>query len=343
MATLTAEHLESIQRDGFAHVAGVFDEELDLRPVDEEFAAILDRVAHDLHAAGQISSAYESLPFEERFIRVSAEAPTSIMEHFEISMAQPHERREPGQPYLDPSQRTPLIMNTGQATLNLLRSPRLLDVLEQLLGGEIYCNPVQHTRIKLPSSVSEAQTPAQRATGLTGTTMWHQDGAVVLPEADRTFTITVWIAMNDATVENGCLMYATSSHRGGLAFHCPNTGNAKPGLAGNIPEEWVDLESAIPVPAKRGDVLLHVPLTKHRSLDNRSNGIRWSFDLRYHKTGEPTGRPLFPGFVARSRSNPESELRDATAWRVLWEDARNRLMEMEKPSFNRWNIDSSIC
>jgi phytanoyl-CoA hydroxylase len=343
MATLTAEHFESLQHDGFAHVAGVFDEELDLRPVDAEFAEILDRLARDLHASGQIASTYESLSFEERFIRVSAEAPVSIMEHFEISLAQPHELRAIGEGAGIQRPRTPLRMNTGQATLNLLRSPRLLDLIEPLIGGEIYCNPVQHTRIKLPSAVGETLTPAQRATGLTDTTIWHQDGGVVLPEADRTFTVTVWIAMNDATIQNGCLVYARSSHRSGLAFHCPTTGKAKPGLAGSIPEEWVDLETAIPVPARRGDVLLHVPLTKHRSLANRSNGIRWSFDLRYHKTGEPTGRPLFPGFVARSRSDPASELRDAAAWRTLWEDARNRLMEMEKPSFNRWNVDSSIC
>jgi phytanoyl-CoA hydroxylase len=341
MPTLTSEHLESLQREGFAHVAGVFDEDLDLRPVDAEFGAILDRVARDLHASGQIPSAYETLPFEERFIRVSAEAPRSIMEHFEISIAQPQDRRPelPGGAGDGPG--TPLIMNTGQATLDLLRSPRLMDLLEPLLGGEIYCNPVQHTRIKLPRSVGEVQTPAQRATGLTDTTFWHQDAGVVLPEADRTFTVTVWIAMNDATVENGCLLYARSSHRSGLAFHCPTT--AKPGLAGTIPEEWIDGETAVPAPARRGDVLLHVPLTKHRSLPNTSNGIRWSFDLRYHRIGEPTGRPLFPGFVARSRANPASELRDAAAWRVLWDDARNRLLEMEKQSFNRWNVDSSVC
>ena len=64
---------------------------------------------------------------------------------------------------------------------------------------------------------------------------------------------------------------------------------------------------------------------------------------RYHKTGKPTGRPLFPGFVARSRSRPDTELRDATDWRDLWRAAWDRLLEIEKPSFNRWNVDSSVC
>jgi len=343
VATLTPEHIERFQRDGYVRVANVFDEELDLRPVDDEFAVILDRVAHNLHASGQIASTYADLPFEQRFIRVSAEAPSSIMEHFEISLAQPHELREAGEDAAAQRRANPLTMNTGQATLNLLRSPRLMDVLEPLLGGEIFCNPVQHARIKLPLTVGEHLTPAQRATGLTDTTVWHQDGGVVLPEADRTFTVTAWVPMTDATEENGCLVYAERSHRSGLAFHCPTTGSARPALAGSIPEEWIDLDSAIPVPARRGDVILHVPLTKHRSLANRSDGIRWSFDLRYHRTGEPTGRPLFPGFVARSRANPQTELRDASAWRATWQAAWAHLLEIEKPVFNRWAVDSAVC
>lgn len=341
MVTLAAKHLAQLEQNGFAHVPGVLDEELDLRPVDEEFSAILDRVAHELHRSRQISSAYGELPFDQRVVRVAAEAPESIMEHFEISLAQPHELAMSG---LHPDERKKRFrMNTGQATLNLLRSPRLMDVLEPLIGGEIYCNPVQHTRIKLPIEVSRQLTPAQRRTGLTDTTVWHQDGGVVLPEADRTFTVTVWVAMTDATEENGCLEYSRRSHRSGLSFHCPTTGTARPALAGSIPEEWIDTDTVVTAPARRGDVLLHVPLTRHRSLPNRTGGIRWSFDLRYHRTGEPTGRPLFPGFVARSRSQPETELRDADAWRDQWQAAWNHLLEIEKPAFNRWNVDSSVC
>jgi hypothetical protein len=65
-----------------------------------------------------------------------------------------------------------------------------------------------------------------------------------------------------------------------------------------------------------------------------SDDIRWSFDLRYQPIGQPTGRPAFPGFVARSRRYPESELRDWREWRQLWLDARARLAEGEDPTFN---------
>ena len=56
---------------------------------------------------------------------------------------------------------------------------------------------------------------------------------------------------------------------------------------------------------KKGDVLFMDRLTMHASLPNVSDEIRWSFDLRYNRTGDATGRSWFPGFVARSRSNPE--------------------------------------
>ncbi|MEO1266238.1 MAG: phytanoyl-CoA dioxygenase, partial [Pseudomonadota bacterium] len=37
--------------------------------------------------------------------------------------------------------------------------------------------------------------------------------------------------------------------------------------------------------------------------------------------GQATGRPAFPGFVARSRLKPETALRDPARWRQLWLDA----------------------
>ena len=71
----------------------------------------------------------------------------------------------------------------------------------------------------------------------------------MLPEADGKHTITVWAAMTDATVENGCLVYERRSHRPGLAFHCPSTPVNK-NLAVAIPDQWIDDERAAPVPAQ---------------------------------------------------------------------------------------------
>ena len=50
-----------------------------------------------------------------------------------------------------------------------------------------------------------------------------------------------------------------------------------------------------------GDVLFLNKLTMHASLPNLSEDVRWSVDVRYQPTGEPTGRPLVPGLC---RSKP---------------------------------------
>jgi hypothetical protein len=49
--------------------------------------------------------------------------------------------------------------------------------------------------------------------------------------------------------------------------------------------------------------------------------VRWSIDLRYQKTGTPTGRPFHPAFVARSRRDPASVLTDHATWCRQWMDA----------------------
>ena len=56
-----------------------------------------------------------------------------------------------------------------------------------------------------------------------------------------------------------------------------------------------------------------------------------------------TGRPLFPGFVARSRQDPASELRNPDAWAQLWYETREKLSTLNPPAFNRWPSDDPVC
>ena len=65
---------------------------------------------------------------------------------------------------------------------------------------------------------------------------------------------------------------------------------------------------------------------------------------RYNPTGQPTGRPEFPGFIARSRRDPDSELRDPEAWAKLWSGARDRLAvhPPTKPA-HRWRGTEPVC
>ena len=85
-------------------------------------------------------------------------------------------------------------------------------------------------------------------------------------------------------------------------------------------------------------------VTKHAALTNTSDGIRWSFDLRYHPVGEPTGRPAFPGFVARSRQHPETAVTNWREWERVWLATRSRLAQVESAGkFTRWTSQEAIC
>ena len=130
----------------------------------------------------------------------------------------------------------------------------------------------------------------------------------------------------EATIENGCLQVIPGSHRKDLVAHCPT----EQGLA--IPDKLLPTQAAVPLPMRPGSLLLMTQRTMHSSLDNVSpDDVRISFDLRYQPVGQPTGRPSFPGFVARSKARPETVLRDPEAWSRSWYDARARLAEEDDP------------
>ena len=60
----------------------------------------------------------------------------------------------------------------------------------------------------------------------------------------------------------------------------------------------------------------------HSATQNTSaDDYRWAFNFRYLRAGETSGRPFLPGFVARSRSAPDSELHNPHLWSTLWDRA----------------------
>ena len=323
-SSLSAEQLDHFQREGYVVVRNVFDPDRWLTPLFREYEGVLDRLAKKLFADGRISNIYENLPFLERFIEVCAESNETNHQHFDFSL-----------PQANISHDTP--MWTGPAVFNMLRCPELLDLVEGFIGPEIYSNPVQHVRIKVP----ESREPRDTSTGALkmGATNWHQDNGVVTPDADETQMLTVWFPLRYAGVEHGCLQVVPKSHERGLMTHCP----AGPGGL-QVPERVCSREDAVALPMQPGDVLFLNKMTLHNSLSNTSNETRISFDLRYNPIGQSTGRGAFPGFIARSRQNPNSELRDADEWSRLWVEAREKLADgaYDKP-FNRWSVDAPVC
>ena len=309
---------------GYLLARALLDPEIDLRPVKEEYAALLDRLAEQWYSQGLVSSPWRELSFAERMCKFTSEG-HDCLRYMDIGL--------PSKTTMD----TPI--HLGSAVFELLRNSHILDVLEVLMGGEIYSNPVQHLRIKPP----EKLVPKNLLSGLNAAVGWHQDMGVVNAEADDTMMISVWIAVLDANMENGCLQIVPGSHRGDLAIHCNYAEGKRRYSQVNIPDPLVPADH-LALPMNAGDVLFFHKKLMHSSLPNISEDIRWSFDLRYNRVGQPTGRPWLPGFVARSRSHPESELRDPAGWKQLWVDAQAQLAAGEgiEPS-SRWDSTHPLC
>lgn len=319
MTLCTSSMVEQFDTDGYVVVRGLLDWNRDLAPVFQEYEQVLDKLVHRWHREGRLSSLHEGLPFGERLTCAVAEARLPYDRYFDISL-----------PQGDVTEDTPV--HLGPAVFELMRNPFLLDLVEQFIGPEIFSSPIQHARIKIP----ESRLPKESRTGLTARIGWHQDVATVVEEADESDILTVWFPMTMARVENGCLAVVPGSHRHGLAQHCLIQDQVC------IPDRLIS-DNFVPLPMEPGDVLIMHRRTKHAGLPNHSDSIRWSFDLRYQPTDQPSARPWFPGFIARSRANAASELRDANAWIQKWTDTRNELIAGGGVAFYRWKKNDPMC
>ena len=322
MQTISEEQIIFFDEQGYLLVKGLLSPKEDLDPVIKEYGMVLDSLASELHQKGEIVSAYEELPFGERITKIYAESGKVHGQYFDFSLPQGGVKKN-----------TPFWC--GPAVFRVMTNPNLLDAVEKFIGPEIYSNPVGHVRIKPP----EAQTPINPDTGRVqlGKTPWHEDNGVVTEEADATDMLTVWFSLGEATVEQGCLAVIPKSHRDGLLHHCPDIWGLE------IPEKICDRSTMVPIPTEPGDVLFLHKHTCHSSLQNLSDIIRWSFDLRYNPIGQATGRNAFPGFVARSHFNPGQVLTDPLTWHQMWEEARDSLAISDDPAFNRWSKDHPVC
>ena len=310
---LTAAQKAQFETDGYLVVEDVLPPDL-LDRIRGEYAALLDGLYDGWQAEGRVPRSDGD--FFDKLL-TSYAAGCDWFQPMDISL--PGDRIRADTPF-----------HFGPAVFDMVTHEPLLDIVEQLIGPEITSNPIQHVRLKPPvPDLADDEIRAHIAA-----TDWHQDRAVAHEDGDRTNMVTVWLAITDATTENGCLQVIPGKPR--MLPHCPKRQTA-------IADGYLDLDKAIPLPVKAGGVVIFHPLTPHASLDNRSDRFRWSFDIRYNVTGQPTGRAHFPHFVARSHKDPASVLTNWQDWRDLWIEARQRLAPEPHIPIHRWQADSPAC
>ena len=100
---------------------------------------------------------------------------------------------------------------------------------------------------------------------------WHPAGGV----------IGVWIALDVATVENGCMFVLPGSHAAGPVAHIHNRDC-------QIPDERVEIENSVAVPLQPGGALFFHSLLHHGTPPNDSPTGRQA--LQFHYAGVSCAR-----------------------------------------------------
>jgi ectoine hydroxylase-related dioxygenase (phytanoyl-CoA dioxygenase family) len=108
---------------------------------------------------------------------------------------------------------------------------------------------------------------------------WHQDAAYWPATADPR-TATCWLAIDDSTVENGCMRFVPGSHLVPLRAHRP--------LKSDRGESHTLLTDVDPTkdvirlaPIRRGDITVHNERVLHGSGGNRTAGWRRAYVVAF--------------------------------------------------------------
>ena len=157
---------------------------------------------------------------------------------------------------------------TSEAVMRLGRDPAILRRLACLMGPDIYLRRSQFWR-KPP-----------QARGV----IWHQDIHRKLGLGDIG-ELSAWVALEDATIDNGCVWLSRGSHVQGAveASSVVSPGFRIRFFASDkveIPEPLLGYEAA-PMEVRKGQFFLFHQLCFHASGPNRSDGARTGVALRY--------------------------------------------------------------
>ena len=168
---------------------------------------------------------------------------------------------------------------------DVLWNPAFIMAASQLLGDK----PVRFWHDQL------FYKPAKKG----GVVAWHQDYSY-WTRTKPVAHITCWCALDDATLENGCLHYISGSHQWGLL--------PKPIIAGELDsikdflndEQKKEFDNPQPAPVKAGEAIFHHSLTLHGSGENKSAQPRRAFVINAFADGvlSDSDEPLLQGVPA---------------------------------------------
>jgi non-heme Fe2+,alpha-ketoglutarate-dependent halogenase len=147
---------------------------------------------------------------------------------------------------------------------SLVRNTQLLDAVECLVGENIICISCDIWR---------------KRAGETRHISWHQDASYWAFEPPA--IVTAWIALTEATTDNGCMRFLPGSHRGGLRAHRDTFASDNMLSHGQTVQMETDENRAVPIVLRAGEFSLHHCLLAHASAPNPTELDRVGLCIRY--------------------------------------------------------------
>jgi ectoine hydroxylase-related dioxygenase (phytanoyl-CoA dioxygenase family) len=110
---------------------------------------------------------------------------------------------------------------------------------------------------------------------------WHQDSYYF--HFDRQPQVGLWLAISEATLENGCLSVLPGSHVRPIETHVPDR---RPGAnQGYLEVLGLEEGRAVPVLMEPGDLLVFHSYLLHKSVDNQGGNRRAAMVYHYGRSG----------------------------------------------------------
>ena len=319
--------LKEFNKNGFVKIKNVLDYKLDLEPVLNDIAFIMNRLIHRF-VKKKNKKRVLGFNFKKKYSYLVGLNIPELDQYFNIRLPQGN-----------------INVNSdffaSQSIWNLIVNKKIINEVRKILGSEISSNPCQNSRIKQPEKRISSKNIND---GLVGRTPWHQDAGVMNRKGQKgTELVTCWIPFTKTRIENGCMLAVKSSHKFGLVNH--ETGSkGQVEIKGKEAIEKNKL-TTVPLEADVGDIILLNRYLLHCSLPNKSKNFRISMDLRYNKAGQPSGRDPLPSFIVSSKYKSKIKVQNYKQWIALWEEAKNKCIPRKwsykypLPTFNHSKRD----
>ncbi len=179
-----------------------------------------------------------------------------------------------------------------------LAHPAIVEVLTRVIGPDVKC-------MQSMLFIKAAGKPGQA---------WHQDEDYI-PTRDRSLA-GAWIALDDATIQNGCLWVLPGSQRSGVLYPQHQQDDRRFDCAEESTRFPYRDEDAVPVEVKKGSIVFFNGYLLHRSLPNHAKmGYRRVLVNHYMSASSLlpwASLPDWHTYIDHSRTVAKADYRDIT-------------------------------